>query len=65
MPTLISSNDGKVRRQQVDDLPLPFISPLRTKYGDVHGRDILHCLDDRDGMTKRSSVKQNLFYFPD
>jgi hypothetical protein len=50
VPALIASDDGKVRRQQVDDLAFALISPLRTKYSDVHGRHILHCLVDSDGM---------------
>ena len=53
----MASDDGKVRRQQVDDLAFALISPLRTKDGDVHGRHILHCLVDRVGMTKVSSGK--------
>ena len=47
VPALIARDDGKVRRQQIDDLAFAFISPLRTEYSDVHGRHILHCLVER------------------
>ena len=47
VPALIARDDGKLRRQQIDDLAFAFISPLRTEYSDVHGRHILHCLVER------------------
>ncbi len=43
VPALIARNDGKARRQQIDDLALALVTPLRTEYCDVHGRHILHC----------------------
>src|SRR6202521_2669769 len=36
MTALIARHDGKVRCQEIDDLALAFISPLRAKYGNVH-----------------------------
>ncbi len=56
VPALIARDDGKVRRQQIDDLAFAFISPLRTEYSDVHGRHILHCLVERAGITKANTA---------
>jgi hypothetical protein len=56
VPALIPRNDGEVRRQQIDDLAFAFISPLRTEYSDVHGRDILHCLVERPVNYKSGSA---------
>ena len=47
VPALIARHHREVRRQQIDDLPFAFISPLRAKYSDVHSRHILHCLVER------------------
>ena len=54
---LIARDDGEVRRQEVYDLALALISPLRPDYSDVHGRHILHCLAEQDGITKRTSCQ--------
>ena len=55
VPALMARNDRKVRRQKIDDLAFAFISPLRTKYRDVHGRHILHCLVERGRIAKRDT----------
>lgn len=36
--TLIASHDVEVGRQQVDDLALPFVTPLRAQHGEIHKR---------------------------
>ena len=33
---LIARHDRKMRRQQIDDLALAFVAPLRAEHGDVH-----------------------------
>ena len=38
---LIAGDDRKVRRQQVDDLALAFVAPLRAEHCDVHNCSIL------------------------
>src|SRR5687768_1862933 len=53
--SLVARNNGEVRRQKIDDLAFAFISPLRTKYCDVHGGHILHCLVQRDRFSKRNT----------
>src|SRR5215208_8538717 len=39
--SLVASDDRKIRREQIDDLALAFISPLRAEHGDVHNCSIL------------------------
>ena len=36
VPALIARDDGKVRREEVDDLALAFVAPLRAQYCNVH-----------------------------
>ena len=36
VPALVARDDGKVRRQQVDDLALALVAPLRAQYCYVH-----------------------------
>jgi hypothetical protein len=39
---LIPRDDLEIRRQQIDDLALALVTPLRTEHCDVHNRCILH-----------------------
>ena len=36
VPALIAGHDGKMRRHQIDDLALAFVTPLRAENDDVH-----------------------------
>ena len=40
---LVSRDDGKVRRQQINDLALALVTPLCAEYSNVHGGHILPC----------------------
>ena len=39
VPALVAGDDGKMRRQQIDDLALAFVTPLRAENDDVHRHD--------------------------
>ena len=41
VPTLISRHDFEIWREQIDDLALPFVAPLRAEHRDVHRCSIL------------------------
>jgi hypothetical protein len=36
VPTLISRDDAKSRSQEIDNLPLAFIAPLRAEHRKIH-----------------------------
>jgi hypothetical protein len=59
MTALIARHDGKVRRQEVDDLALAFISPLRAKYGNVHrGTFYIVCVTAEDSKSEHAARTQ-------
>ena len=41
VPALIARDDREIRREQIDDLALAFVAPLRAEHGDVHNCSIL------------------------
>ena len=72
VPALIARDDREVRRQQVDDLALAFVAPLRAEHCDVHNRCILpapmllldgnsltleQLVDDRRRLRRRSGSR--------
>ena len=42
--SLVAGDDREIRRQQIDDLALAFVAPLRAEHCDVHKCSILPCV---------------------
>ena len=53
VPALVARHAREVRRQQVDDLALAFVAPLRAENGDVHR---LYSILDACSSTPRSRI---------
>ena len=53
VPALIARDDVEARREQVDDLALAFVAPLRAEHCEIHDRATILLSNTRDACIDR------------